>query len=145
LFAIYDAEEAAYVWMKRSLHNSISYTTLIARTLVAISFELAIFMAAAAWATESGTSNLAIFTLRCCCYMAHGFFHLYLGCAPTSTLSASLPFVVFGLFIYDVAFDPCCSLGRFDLRLRSAVTHRADRKTGNDTIAGSDGRAFTPI
>jgi hypothetical protein len=40
LFAIHDAEEAAYVWMKGSLHNSISYITLnVPQTMVAILFE----------------------------------------------------------------------------------------------------------
>src|SRR5271165_7012590 len=64
LFLIHDAEEAAYVWMKGSLHNSISYTTLnVTQTLVAISFELTIFMAAAAWAAEPGAPRLAIFIL----------------------------------------------------------------------------------
>jgi hypothetical protein len=59
LFAIHDAEEATYVWTKRSLHSSISYTTLdVPQMLVAISFELAILMAAAAWAADPGASRL---------------------------------------------------------------------------------------
>jgi hypothetical protein len=107
LFAIHDAEEAAYVWMKGGLHNSISYTTLnVPQTLVAISFELAIFMAAAAWAAEPGASHLAIFTFAVLLggYTAHGFSHLYLGWRAhqyTLGVATALPCVVFGgLFIY---------------------------------------------
>jgi hypothetical protein len=107
LFAIHDAEEATFVWMKGSLHNSISYTTLnVPQTLVAISFELAIFMAAAAWATEPGASHLAIFAFAVLLggYTAHGFVHLYLGWRAhqyTLGVATALPCVVFGgLFIY---------------------------------------------
>ncbi len=107
LFAIHDAEEAAYVWMKGSLHNSISYTTLnVPQTLVAILFELTIFMAAAAWATEPGASHLAMFTFAVLLggYTAHGFAHLYLGWRAhqyTLGVATALPCVVFGgLFIY---------------------------------------------
>ncbi|MGD1037594.1 MAG: HXXEE domain-containing protein [Roseiarcus sp.] len=107
LFAIHDAEEATYVWMKGSLHNSISYTTLnVPQTLVAISFELAIFMAAAAWATEPGASHLAIFAFAVLLggYTAHGFVHLYLRWRAhqyTLGVATALPCVVFGgLFIY---------------------------------------------
>jgi hypothetical protein len=108
LFAIHDAEEAAYVWKEGSLHNSISYTTLnVTQTLVAISFELTIFMAAAAWATQPGASHLAIFTFAVLLggYTAHAFFnHLYLGWRAheyTLGVATALPLVVFGgLFIY---------------------------------------------
>ena len=107
LFAIHDAEEAAYVWMEGSLHNSISYTTLnVPQTLVAIGFELTIFMAAAAWATQPGASHLAIFTFAVLLggYTAHGFVHLYLGWRAhryTLGVATALPLVVFGgLFIY---------------------------------------------
>jgi len=107
LFAIHDAEEAAYVWKEGSLHNSISYTTLnVTQTLVAISFELTIFMAAAAWATQPGASHLAIFTFAVLLggYTAHGFVHLYLGWRAhqyTLGVATALPLVVFvGLFIY---------------------------------------------
>ena len=93
--------------MKGSLHNSISYTTLdVPQTLVAISFELAIFMAAAAWATEPSASHLAIFTFAVLLggYTAHAFVHLYLGWRAhqyTLGVATALPFVVFGgLFIY---------------------------------------------
>jgi hypothetical protein len=107
LFAIHDAEEAAYVWMEGSLHNSISYTTLnVPQTLVAIGFELTIFMAAAAWATAPGASHLATFTFAVLLggYTAHGFFHLYLGQRAhqyTLGVATALPLVVFGgFFIY---------------------------------------------
>ena len=107
LFAIHDGEEATFVWMKGSLHNSISYTTLnVPQTLVAISFELTIFMTAAAWAAEPAASRLAILTFAVLLggYTAHGFVHLYLGwCAHKYTLgvATALPCVVFGgLFIY---------------------------------------------
>jgi hypothetical protein len=107
LFAIHDAEEATSVWMKGSLHNSISYTTLdVPQTLVAISFELAIFMSAAAWAAEPGASRLAIFTFAVLLggYTAHGFVHLYLGWRAhgyTPGVATALPLVVFGgSFIY---------------------------------------------
>ena len=89
LFAIHDGEEATFVWMKGSLHNSISYTTLnVPQTLVAISFELTIFMTAAAWAAEPAASRLAILTFAVLLggYTAHGFVHLYLGWRATSTL-----------------------------------------------------------
>jgi hypothetical protein len=53
LFLIHDGEEATYVWMKGSPHNSISSTTLnLPQMLVAISFEPTYLMAAAAWAAE---------------------------------------------------------------------------------------------
>ena len=107
LFAIHAAEEAAYVWTKGSLRNSISYITLnVPQTMVAILFELTIFMAAAAWATEPGASHLAIFTFAVLLggYTAHGFVHLYLGWRAhqyTLGVATALPFVVFGgLFIY---------------------------------------------
>jgi hypothetical protein len=107
LFAIHDTEEAAYVWMKGSLHNSISYTTLnVPQTLTAILFELTIFMAAAAWAAEPGASHLAIFTFSVLLggYTAHGFVHLYLGWRAlryTLGVATALPCVVFGgLLIY---------------------------------------------
>ncbi len=107
LFLIHDAEEAAYVWTKGSLHNSISYTTLnVTQTLVAISFELTIFMAAAALAAEPGASRLAIFIFAALLggYTAHGFVHLYLGWrahAYTLGVATALPLVVFGgLLIY---------------------------------------------
>jgi uncharacterized protein with HXXEE motif len=102
LFAIHDAEEAAYVWKEGSLHNSISYTTLnVTQTLVAISFELTIFMAAAAWATEPGASQLALFMFAVLLggYTAHGFVHLYLGWRAhkyTLGVVTALPLVVFG-------------------------------------------------
>ena len=99
--------EAAYVWKEGSLHNSISYTTLnVTQTFVAISFELTIFMAAAAWATEPGASHLTIFTFAVLLggYMAHGFVHLNLGWRAhqyTLGVATALPLVVFGgLFIY---------------------------------------------
>jgi hypothetical protein len=107
LFAIHDAEEATFVWMKGSLHNSISYTTLdVPQMLMAISFELAILMSAAAWAAEPGASRLAIFMFAVLLggYTAHGFVHLYLGWRNhgyTLGVATALPFVVFGgLFIY---------------------------------------------
>ncbi|MGO9173894.1 MAG: HXXEE domain-containing protein [Rhodomicrobium sp.] len=107
LFAIHDAEEATFVWMKGSLHNSISYTTLdVPQMLMAISFELAIFMSAAAWAADPGASRLAIFTFAVLLggYTAHGFAHLYLGWRKhgyTLGVATALPCVVFGgLFIY---------------------------------------------
>ena len=88
LFAIHDAEAAAYVWKEGSLHNSISYRTLnVTQTLVAISFELTIFMAAAAWATQLGASHLAIFTFAVLLggYTAHGLSISISGGAPTGT------------------------------------------------------------
>ncbi len=107
VFLIHDAEEATFVWIKGSLHNSISYTTLdVPQTLAAISFELTIFMAAAAWAAEPGASHLAIFTFALLLggYTAHGFVHLYLGWRAheyTLGVATALPLVVFGgLFIY---------------------------------------------
>jgi len=154
LFAIHDAEEAAYVWTKGSLRNSISYITLnVPQTMAAILFELTIFMAAAAWATEPGASHLAIFTFAVLLggYTAHGFVHLYLGWRAhqyTLGVATALPFVVFHLRqthrnrdpeldvggsqlcsrgSSHVALDPCCSPGRFDLGLRSAVLRRARR------------------
>jgi len=52
---------------ERSLRNSISYITLnVPQTMVAILFELTIFMAAAAWATEPGASHLRSSHLRYC-------------------------------------------------------------------------------
>ncbi len=84
-----------------------SYTTLnVPQTLVAISFELAIFMAAATWAGEPGASRLAIFTFAVLLggYTAHGFGHLYLGLRAhqyTPGVATALPLVVFGgSFIY---------------------------------------------
>jgi len=74
--------------------------------LMAISFELAIFMPAAAWAAEPGSPRLAIFTFAVLLggYMAHGFAHLYLGWRKhgyTLGVATALPCVVFGgLFIY---------------------------------------------
>ena len=107
LFAIHDAEEATFVWMKGSLHNSISYTTLdVPQMLMAISFELAILMSAAAWAAEPGASRLAIFMFAVLLggYTAHGFVHLYLGWRAhqyTLGVATALPLVVFGgLLIY---------------------------------------------
>ena len=102
VFLIHDAEEATFVWIKGSLHNSISYRTSdVPQTLVAISFELAIFMAAAEWAGEPGALRLAIFIFAVLLggYTAHGFFHLYLGWrAHTYTLgvTTAMPLVVFG-------------------------------------------------
>jgi hypothetical protein len=108
LFAIHDAEEATFVWMKGSLHNSISYTTLnVPQTFVAISFELTIFMAAAAWAAEPGAPRLAIFIFAVLLggYTAHGIVHLYLGWRAhkyTLGVATAMPLVVFGgLFIYS--------------------------------------------
>ncbi|MGO9358607.1 MAG: HXXEE domain-containing protein [Xanthobacteraceae bacterium] len=102
VFAIHDAEEATSVWIKGSLHNSISYTTLnVTQMLMAISFELTIFMAAAAWAAEPGAWRLAIFTFAVLLggYTAHGFVHLYLGWRAhryTLGVATALPLVVFG-------------------------------------------------
>jgi hypothetical protein len=62
--------------MKGCLHNSISYMTLnVPQTLVAISFELAIIMGAAARAPEPGASQRVIFTFAVLLggYTAHGF------------------------------------------------------------------------
>ena len=107
VFLIHDAEEANFVWNKGSLHNSISHTTLdVPQTLVAISFELAIFMAAAAWAGVAGAPRLAIFVFAVLLggYTAHGFFHLYLGWRAqgyTLGVATAMPLVVFGdLLIY---------------------------------------------
>jgi len=107
VFLIHDAEEATFVWIKGSLHNSISYRTLdLPQTLVAISFELAVFMAAAAWAGEPGAPRLAIFVFAVLLggYTAHGFFHLYLGARAadyTLGVATAMPLVVFaGLLIY---------------------------------------------
>jgi len=76
----------------------------VPQTLVAISFELAILMAAAAWATEPGASHLAIFTFAVLLGGGDGFVHLYLGWRAhqcTLGVATALPFVVFGgLFIY---------------------------------------------
>ena len=123
---------------------------------MAIGFELTIFMAAAAWATEPGASHLAIFAFAVLLggYTAHGFVHLYLGWRArqyTLGVATALPLVVFGgLLIYakhrngdpeldvgrsrfcarqscHVAFDLGCSPGRLDPRLRSAVLRRARR------------------
>ena len=91
LFAIHDAEEAAFVWMKGSFHNSISYSTLdVPQMLVAISFELAILMAAAAWAAEPGASRLAIFIFAVLLggYAAHGLASSISGGARMGTHSA---------------------------------------------------------
>ena len=102
LFAIHDAEEAVFVWMKGSLNNSISYTPLdVPQMLMAISFELAILMSSAAWAADPGASRLAIFTFAVLLggYTAHGFAHLYLGWRKhgyTLGVTTALPFVVFG-------------------------------------------------
>ena len=107
LFAVHDAEEAAAVWIVGSLHNSISYKPLdVLQTLVAISLELTIFAAVAAWAAESDTSRLAIFVFAVFLggYTAHGFFHLYMGWRAkryTMGVASALPLVVFGgLLIY---------------------------------------------
>ena len=107
VFLIHDAEEATFVWIKGSLHNSISYRTLdVPQTLVAISFELAVFMAAAAWAGEAGAPRLAIFVFAVLLgsYTTHGLFHLYLGWRAhgyTLGVATTMPLVVFGgLLIY---------------------------------------------
>jgi hypothetical protein len=107
LFTIHDAEEATSVWIKGSLHNSISYTPLnVLQMLVAISFELTIFAAAASWAAEPGAPRLAIFIFAVLLggYTAHGFAHLYMGWRAkeyTLGVATALPLVVFGgLFIY---------------------------------------------
>ena len=107
LFLMHDAEEATFVWIKGSLHNSISYITLdFPETLVAISFELTLFMLSAAFATVPDASNLAIFTFAIFLggYTAHGFVHLYMGWRAhkyTLGVVTALPLVVFGgLFIY---------------------------------------------
>ncbi len=107
LFTIHDAEEATSVWIKGSLHNSISYTPLnVLQMLVAISFELTIFAAAASWAAEPGAPRLAIFIFAVLLggYTAHGFAHLYMGWHAkhyTLGVATELPLVVFGgLFIY---------------------------------------------
>jgi hypothetical protein len=167
LFAIHDAEEAAYVWKEGSLHNSISYTTLnVTQTLVAISFELTIFMAAAAWATEPGASHLAIFTFAVLLggYTAHGFVHQSRVARPPvhswcrnsvavgrvrrlvhlrETHRNRDPELDFGRSQFcsrhscHVAFDPRCSLGRLDLRLRSAVLQRARRLLHVSSLIGA--------
>jgi len=102
LFAIHDAEEAAFVWMKGSFHNSISYSTLdVPQMLVAISFELAILMAASPWGAGAGRVASSDLYIRravgrlcgarsCQLYLgwrAHGY---------TLGVATALPFVVFG-------------------------------------------------
>jgi hypothetical protein len=107
LFAIHDAEEATAVWIVGSLHNSISYKPLnVLQMLVAISLELTIFAASAAWVAEPDASHLAIFVFSVFLggYTAHGFFHLYMGWRAkryTMGVASALPLVVFGgLLIY---------------------------------------------
>jgi hypothetical protein len=107
LFLLHDSEEAYFVWMKGSLHNSISYVTLdVPQTLTAIGFELTAFMAAAAWAATPGTPRAAVYAFAVLLggYTAHGFVHLYMGWRArkyTLGVATALPLVVFGgLFIY---------------------------------------------
>ena len=169
LFAIHDGEEATFVWMKGSLHNSISYMTLnVPQTLVAISFELTIFMTAAAWAAEparrvaSGDLNVCgvvgrlygprfcpslsrvvraqvhswcsnSVAVRCVRRLVHlrqthrnRDAELDVGCSQFCSRHSC-----------HVAFDPWCSLGRFDLRLRSSVLRLAQRT--DDAKATGDG------
>ena len=149
LLSIHDAEEATFVWMNGSLHNSISYTTLdVPQMLITISFELAILVAASAWAAEPGASRLAIFI---CAVLLGGYAaHLYLrwrahaytlGVATGAAvrrvrrlLQSTLELMETGspeLDIgsdqycfgcsYHVAFDPHRALGRTELRVRSTV------------------------
>jgi len=107
LFMMHDAEEGTAVWIKGSLHNSISDKPLnVLQMLAAISFELTIFAAAASWAAEPGATRLAIFIFAVLLggYTAHGFVHLYMGWHAkhyTLGVATALPLVVFGgLFIY---------------------------------------------
>jgi len=108
LFLIHDAEEATSVWITGSLHNSLSCKPLnVLQMLVAISFELTIFGAAAAWAAQAGSPRLAIlvFAVFLGGYTAHGFAHLYMGWHAkkyTMGVATALPLVVLGgLIIYD--------------------------------------------
>jgi hypothetical protein len=73
---------------------------------MAISFELAILMAASAWAAEAGAPRVTIFIFAMLLggYAAHGFAHLYLGWRAHGYplgVATALPLVVFGgCFIY---------------------------------------------
>ena len=126
LFTIHDAEEATSVWIKGSLHNSIFYTPLnLLQMLVAISFELTIFAAAASWPAEPGAPRLAIFIFAVLLggYTAHGFVHLSMRWhAKHYTLGAAtaLPLVMLPLIRVARWFEP-------DLRSRRAVLRRAIR------------------
>jgi hypothetical protein len=107
LFAIHDAEEATFVWMMGGLHNSISYTTLdVPRMLMAISFELAMFMTAAAWAAAPGGIASGDLHLRGVAGRLYGpwvrpSLSGMAGPWLCARLATALPFVVFcGLFVY---------------------------------------------